>query len=260
VNGTINFIKKLALCFFPVSCLLSCGLEAFLYIDYIEQPRWNSDTETTVQLPSSSAEGYSNYFSNFVIYYRIYTSDLRTGGEPLNIVGSQIRRQINAALDSDFNYLLTYTDTTSTTVNTSDLDNIFARRNYHKLELEGARIIDVLGRGSLNRELVVSFPPNASPTLRLRDANSGDVMGTYIPLRDSNLIQPLPDRYFLNDPNLYNANNATSLINDDVAVKNDPSVRYTYVSLYIAARGRDYLTTIYSQPALINIFMLAESN
>jgi hypothetical protein len=258
VSGAIKLLKKLALCFFPVWCLLSCGLEPFLYIAFIPEGYY-SDVSATVQLTPSTDEGYDNYFRNFVIYYRIYASGIFSSAR---IDNSTIRNDINATLNTDFNYLEPYTNTTSTTVSTANLDNIFTNRGYYKLALEGANVSGVLGSESINKQLIISFPPNTAerPTLQL--VSGGVTFGSYALQRDADgrMIEPLPDLDFLNDPGLYNAANATR--NTDVAPnsRTSPPILYTYVSLYIAAFGQDFLTYIYSQPTFLGTFRLAESN
>jgi hypothetical protein len=242
-------------------CLLSCGLEAFYYIDYIPLGTYD-DTRASVRLPSSSAEGYSTYFSNFIIFYRIYISGERIPTGTYLRDSSNDRNTINMALNSDYVGLDPFTDITSTTVNTENLESTFLNRKYFQLTLESAEINNVLGKNSLGEILDFAFPPNTGvmPTLILR--------GTAYTLRRADrekqsLLAPRPDRYFLNHPDLYNNANVTNEINADVAANTRGNPRYTYVSLYIAAKGvslemppRD----IYSQPTFIGIFLLAESN
>jgi len=240
-----------------VFCLLSCGLEEYLYIDYIPDGTITDVTSARLQLPSSSAEGY-NYFSRFIIYYRIYISGEGMSGE---ITSSTLRNQINSSLNSDFVSLYNLTDKTSTSANPSNLDTTFDNRKYFKLTLEEGNIDSVLGSGALGKSLEIQFFPNigfkpvlvlGGNTYTLRRAVSGP--GT--------VFYPQPeDRYFLNHPDLYNIENVRNDINADVATNTQTSteMRYTYVSMYIFAMGQDFITTIYSQPTHIGIFRLAEA-
>ena len=239
-------------------CLVSCGLEEFLYIDYI--PEVNVDIGTndvTIRLPSSGTMGY-NYFDNFIIFYRIYMSGINPVGK---VETSQQRTDINPALNSDYSSIYPSTDQTSTTVNTSNLANSFFSRRYYLLTLEDEEINSVLGGGALGRELKITFSSIAGeqPVLSL------DGTTPYILQRAFEgpgiTFSPKPDhRYFLNHPDIYNSANATIEINADVANRAETSQPnlYTYVSMYIAATGRSYLTTIYSQPSFIGIFKLPE--
>jgi hypothetical protein len=237
--------------------LLSCGLEAFYYIDYIPEGVMTDNTSARIQLPSSSAEGYSSYFLNFVIYYRIYISGEAFSGL---IDTATIRSQINSYLNSDFQGLYSLTDITSTSVNTSNLENTFINRKYFKLELEEDDLKNVLGSGSLGKTLDIRFSPvsGEKPVLILN--NVSYTLQRAVSGQGLDFI-PEPDRNFLNHPDLYNTANVTNEKNADTAVntKTDPELKYTYVSMYIYAVGKDYLTTIYSQPTHIGIFRLAEA-
>ena len=241
--------------------LLSCGLEAYYYIDYIPLSDYRVSS-SAINLPSSSAEGYSTYFNNFVIFYRLYTSGTDF---PSTVLTADSRSAINATLNSDYNVLYSYTDTASTSVSTANLENTFDARNYFKLTLEGVNINDVLGSQSLGRRLEIFFSTNngEQPTLRL---NGGT---PYFLLRategQSRLFSPEPNRRFLNDPTLRDSAkaypNATN-INADVVAAGSGETRYTYVSMYIAASGISLEMppqTIYSQPTFIGIFRLANS-
>jgi hypothetical protein len=238
-------------------CLYSCGLEDVLYIDYIPEGSMTDNNTARIRLPSSSAEGYSSYFAYFRIFYRIYIS-----GEPFSglINTSTIRNQINSSLNSDFQGLVSLTDITSTTVNTSNLEYTFNSKKYFKLELEGADIDSILGTGSLGKNLEIFFSTinGERPVLILNGVPytlQRAVSGPNI------LFRPEPDRYFLNHPDLYDTKKVTNEINADVATNTQSSteLKYTYVSMYIFAIGKDFITTIYSQPTHIGIFRLAEA-
>jgi hypothetical protein len=256
--------KNVIVLIISLSCLLSCGLEDFYYIDYIDDFTRTVNTSAYVRLPSSSDEGYSSYFTHFEIYYRIYIS-----GEPFpGLIDSTNRSQINNTLDSDFRGLNYLTDKSSTSANPSNLDTVFSNRRYFKLTLAEANIDNVLNRTSsfspLGKILEIRFPGNAMPELRLIDTLGNSVSYTVHRANSGPglVFSPRPpDRYFINTDALNASANATNLINADVVDANSgtPSTpRYTYVSMYIFAIGKDYITTIYSQPTHINIFRLAE--
>jgi hypothetical protein len=252
--------------FLSLFCLLSCGLEAFYYIDYIPNSVMQDTVRATVQLPPSSDEGYSNYFTNFIIFYRIYISDVQETALIANTTTKDINKALNPSLNSDFESFYNSTDKTSTDVSTANLVNTFLNRRYFQLELENANITSVLGNDSRGKTLVIAFPPNtgSKPTLILNNNSYVllRVKGDNVP--GTTPFYPKPnDRYFLNYPELYNTANATSAINNDVATNTNADVRYTYVSMYIAATGKSYETPpriIYSQPTFIGVFRLAESS
>jgi hypothetical protein len=193
-----------------------------------------------------------------MIFYRIYISD---SNPVARIDTPELRSSINSTLNSDYNGLYSYTDITSTTVNTSNLDSTFNNRKYFKLELDDRDINRVLSGNSLGKTLEIAFPPNngVKPTLEL----DGDSYSLYRAVLGTGLnFTPKPDRYFLNHPDLRNSANATNEINADVATNSNVDSEHTYVSMYIAAVGTTLEMpprTIYSQPTFIGIFKLANS-
>jgi len=232
--------------------LLSCGLEDSPYLTYIPDSYMTDNTFARILLPS-----YPSYFTHFEIYYRIYISGHPESGL---INTSALRSQINSSLNSDFQGLYPLTDKTSTSANPSNLDIIFSNRKYFKLTLEGFSIDTLLGNSGLILDISFSGPNGVRPVLMLNGfpytlqrATSGPGL----------IFSPEPDQNFLNCLELYETANATNLINADVAIPNPNtpiSPRYTYVSMYIFAIGREYLSTIYSQPTHIGIFRLPEAN
>jgi hypothetical protein len=258
----VGVIICITICLLALSGLLSCGLETFYYIDYIPASNYIDETRSTVQLPSSGTDGYGDeqYFTHFIIFYRIYLSDNNPTGR-LND-SAQIMNSINSTLTSDYNWSIPYTDITSTTVNTSNLENTFYNRRFFKLELQGTRIDDVLDRNALGRTLEISFRDisgevpvllvgGTSYTLQRANSSPGSIFAT----------RPADNRAFFNHPELCDITNATIDLNADVATKTNVEVRYTYVCMYIIAVGRSYEippSTIYSQPTFIGIFKLPE--
>jgi hypothetical protein len=244
--------------FLSLLCLLSCGLEDVPYIDYISESDMTDNTAARIRLPSNTDEGYSNYFTRFEIYYRIYISGNALSGE---INTSTLRKEVNSSLDSDFQGLYELTNKTNTSIIPSNLDTTFNNRRYFKLTLEEDNIDNVLNNGSLGQTMDIKFSPinGERPVLTLNSSSYTLRRAVSGPSLNFN---PKPeDRYFLNHQDLYNTVNATNDINADVAAntQTSPELRYTYASMYIFAIGRDYLTTIYSQPTHIGIFRLAEA-
>jgi len=243
---------------FSLGCLLSCGLEAYLYLDYVPDVNQDNPISISARLPGISAEGYSNYFTHFVIFYRIYMSGINPSGL-VNTPGQ--RAEINPTLSADFNYIYSSTDKTSTTVNTSNLATYFFNRNYFQLTLVNANIDNVLSSGSLGRTLDIFFSTNTGeqPTMSIDGGLTYHFLQRAVE-GPTIRFDPEPDRYFLNSPELCDSDYATREINADVANRSEtnPVSRYTYVSMYIAAVGQDYTTTIYSQPTHLGIFQLAD--
>lgn len=243
--------------------LFSCGLEDFPVIDPLDLRTWNYKdiSEATIGLPSSTpTNGYDTYFDNFIIFYKIYVSTEIIVGK---IEQPAERSAINATLASDYNSLNPYTDITSTSVSTSNLETTFSNRGYYKLLLEGANINSVLGSGSTGKTLLISFEQNntVKPTLSLLDGTN--VNGPYVLWRAVEgpgfSFDPKPDRYFQNHTDLHNTQYTNKENNADLI--GATGSRYAYVSMYIAALGRSFdvpPSSIYSQPAFLGIFSLPE--
>jgi len=260
------WLFKLAfICLLSLGGLLSCGLEDDdYYIDYITQGVYN-DTSAGIILPSDARYGYDNYFDNFIIFYRIYISEniVNTGMQLTGYGNNSDRTAISSTLNSDYNGLYSLTDITSTNVNTQNLENTFGNRKYFLLTLENVDINTILGSGSLGGRLDIAFPPNPGtrPTLSL----NGFPFFLQRAIKNENLnlydLNPLPNRDFLNHPELYKADNITTGRNADVATSSAANIQYTYIAMYIAAKGTSRNMpprSIYSQPTFIGIFRLAE--
>jgi len=249
--------------FISLLCLLSCGLEDVPYIGYIPDGVITDNTSAMIWLPSNASEGYENppvgYFSHFEIYYRIYISGEQFSGI---INTSTLRSQINSSLNSDFESLRSLTDKTSTTNLPSNLDTTFNNRRYFKLALEETNIDTLLGRTSLGQTLEIRFPTvnGEIPVLTLNGSSFNLLRAVSGPGLNFN---PRPEnRYFQNHPDLFNSANVNNNINADVASnsRTTPELRFTWVSMYIFTVGKDYLSTIYSQPTHLGIFFLTSAN
>jgi len=260
------------LCIFFLSLcgLLSCGLEKSYYMHYIGRIDY-TDTSAIIRLPSDSEEGYRGIgldgiqFDSFIIFYRIYISESNASTGRQLESDSNLRSAISTALNSDYNALYSFTDITSTNASiSSNLENTFSNRRFFLLTLVNSDGKTVeLGSSSLGKRLTIAFPTNEDPTLTIDGGATYDLRRA---VKNENLnlydLTPLPlDRKFLNHSDLYNTVNITNGRNADVATGPETS-RYTYVSLYIAARGTNIEMppgTVYSQPTFIGIFLLAES-
>jgi len=256
----------LSVCFLTLLCLLSCGLEEFYYIDYIPYSVMDTTVRATIQLPSSSGEGYSNYFDHFIIFYRIYISDIpETALIASTTTNDLFNNQLNSSLNYDYNSLSLYTNKTSTNVNTSNLETTFYNRNYFLLALKETDIDIVLSKGSLGGILEIYFPPNPGvPPKLILNKTTEFVLQRAVSGPGLNFV-PKPNLDFLNHEDLCNTANVTKEINADVATntKTGADFRYTYVSMYIAAMGKSSVLPpqdIYSQPTFIGVFRLAESS
>ncbi|MDR1238880.1 MAG: hypothetical protein LBK27_02085 [Treponema sp.] len=230
----------------------ACGIEDYAFLYPVSEGRISPNAHSAnIDLPAVEIVE-AQYFTNYVIYYRIYISNMLENGV---ITTPEQMSQINPALASDYTNLYYYTSNNpSSTETIYSSMALFGNRRYYALALEGNNINLVLNSLSPQR-LTLEFagpPPfmqlgSGAPINLWRSTNNG-------------AFTPSPDRRFVNTPDLYASANATVDINADVADKTGSSNLYTYVSLYIAKMGRDIrtLTPIYSAPTFIGIFKLPE--
>jgi hypothetical protein len=230
---------------------LTCGVEDYPFINPIPQDnitqRMNS--QARVVIPNSNLGNM--YFTHFIIFYRIYISDM------IELSPSESNlNNINSDLNSHHSRVKPYIGNDS--MGSSSIETLFSSMGYFPLELEDAKIENVLNTGSFNRTLVIDFQqaPGSIPYLtlgsteyRLRRINGGENI-TILP----------ENHYFVNSPDLRDPNNIRdSYINIDITDKSDAiDKRHTYVSMYIAAIGFNPQTYVqlYSSPAFIGVLCL----
>jgi hypothetical protein len=246
--------------------LVSCGIEMYKFLYPIDPSRISMLLNTTAYITLPSNEPY--YFRYFIIYYRIYISDL-----PVESVDTGLLAQINPALHSDYNYFLSYTNSQSS-VAPSTMGDIFTSRKYFALELArvaGAplieSILDTTGGGVITLDF--SANPQFKPSLIMGDLREEPgATRRQLSRNTRNNNTPYANKYFFVNADAVNnsahisANSDSSHINQDVQ-KNDQSgagPKYTYASMYIVAHGldSDNFTNIYSIPAFIGIFRLPD--
>ncbi|MDR1909320.1 MAG: hypothetical protein LBQ35_05345 [Spirochaetaceae bacterium] len=240
--------------------LFACGIEDYILLEQIpESSVSRTDKSAVIRLPSMPAAGY---FSNFVIYYRIYLSDSLQSGP----ISSAQLGTINPTLLSDYNAIEPYTRSDDTTSVTAVISQ-FTGRNYYPLESidsGGNNVIDrdIMYNASSAEELRIEFslsyinnvyPGFEAPLLsraanvRLMHRSTGN--GTFT-------IMPSGDRRFLSDSELL-ATTPSATVNRDVVRASTMPAHYIYAALYILAEGiNDDLVPIYSRPTFIGVFLL----
>jgi len=237
----MNLLKRAAL-LIAVLCSVSCGIEEFYYLPEAREA-WitrNFNTNAEIRIPANYLNSF-NYSSGYVIFYRIYLSNLSDG--LLSNYAS-----INTTLSSDYRYFEPYTDPTTTTTLEA---NTFRSRSYYEIEIENAAIGDT-ALSKNGATFTINFP--AVGDLPYISYNGND----YPLLRSTGggAFFPEPNRYFLNTDVIRDNANATSTINADVQPVS--AAAFAYVSMYIAAAGQNPINfnKIYGKPAHINIFQL----
>jgi hypothetical protein len=246
----------------PVGCLVSCGLETYKVLDPVE-PGIPMTLNTTAYIDLRG--GQPNYFRYFIIYYRIYISDLPVPGT----VDTGAMAQINPNLYSDYNFFLSYTNSQSTVAPTT-MGLTFANRKYFPLELENASIENVLSSGGWSITLDFSANPQFKPSLVIGDLRIPEPPGApytrfQLSRNTGNDNNPYANNYyFVNSGDVNNNDHISSdssLVNQDVQGDGKTSSpKYTYASMYILAYGLDdtNFTNIYSIPTFIGIFQLPD--
>jgi hypothetical protein len=236
----------------------SCGLDDYMYLSPVQESEITirNNTQAAIGLPSLDA-GESTYFTNFVIFYRIYLSDSPQAGQ----ITPELMRTVNAALYNDYNGLFPSTSNNSsnntTTVNTA-VGSLFSGRRYYELALDGIDIASVLDSGSQGESLVIEFPNTGGrPFLTVGGGQPYELWRS----NGGRTFEPKPDRYFAGHPDLFDNNNLTANINADTAGPSPTGPGYAYASLYIAKMGRDRQTLglIYSAPTFIGVFKLPDT-
>ena len=246
----------------------ACGLEDYPYIYPIPQsnvqPQGNN--RAVVRVPNNNS---GTYFTNWIIFYRIYLSD--------NLIDPPLPgprgnySTINARLDSDYNTVSPYID--STTLVNKDMDILFTKdlainpnpnQSYKYLALEGINIDSVLSSSSFDHNLIFNFSStNTIPTMEITDLGGNPTGGPYPLLRSSDgYPSQQSGRYFSGDVYMFSPTIGNNTNADVVTgITTGPSGVYLYATLFIAAVGfnPETLTYIYSTPTLIHTFLLPAS-
>ena len=272
--------KKIISIFFCLIFLFTfsnCGLDAFYEFYNIELHRVSMDLvrTATINLPSYEVRGYEErrdggLFSNFIIFYRIYISDLNHTSE---VLAEDIRLAISPALRTDYLSLNNYT-IENITGETSNIDRMFYNRNYYKLEVENANIDNILGTSSRGKNLIIDFPTTTGehPVLYFTNTEGVQEGEIYRLIRANQkpgspqfFTLPEENRYFFNHVELYDNDNVANDKNADTAknTKVNAEFEYTYAAMYIIARGRTLETppkSIFTQATFIGVFRLPDAH
>jgi hypothetical protein len=248
---------------FITAAFMSCGIEEYYYLSPVPTGniKLTLNYQANIQLPNIDYTTEFTYFTHYTIFYRIYISGNPVEGQ---IQASQTSMNaINPILYSDYSSILPYTS--SDTASNTSIGTLFKNRNYYALNVEGEDLEGhVLNRPPGNTTLVINFQPvpGVRPTLHLQNS-SGTPISAVFPLLRSNgngSFNPVPNRYFLNSPQLHSSANVSPTINADVANNNVSGQRYTYAAFYIVVTGMDYnsFTPIYSNPTFVGILRLQD--
>ena len=250
-------MKKISVFFglvYFLLCIVSCGLETYIYLYPVEIITSTEVTRGEVFLPTQYPPS-DEYFRNYTIYYRIYLTDFY---EPTFVDGSQ-RRNVNTFLDDHFNTLSRYT--VSESLMTTAITKAFSDLNYHILSAA-----DPVTQEEIPLYRILNSPSPGTVPVRF-DFTAFHIPYFTEPSGNSYLLfrsrssEPAPNRLFNYSESLATSP-ITSNSNADVQPKTGSgSTRYAYVSMYILASGIDNgYSQIFSRPSHIGIFLLPWQN
>jgi hypothetical protein len=263
--------------FFLLGCgIFGCGIEDYPYIAYVPDDYISRELNNSVTIKFRDGADSSSFFTNYVIYYKIYISDIPDELLPLDNL-----ENINRMLASDYNYIypsLGINVTGSTTGTSggggSSTESLFLGRKYKTLELEleeNLKIDDILNRNNIksNTEVTIDFPQSFGEVPTLSITGISPSFSPQPPWRllrsfDANPLPENQEAYFFNYPELYDSINISDdTVNTDIADKPDKLERleyYTYVCMYIAAAGQNIqtYTPIYSAPTILHVMRLPD--
>lgn len=235
-------------------------MEDYPYIFPIPTGNVQNELNSRVSIYIPSDNNSNAYFTNYIIFYRIYISN-----EEYLSPSEEIFRSINVNLYNDHIRVRPYIGNDS--MGSSSLETLFKNMNYYTLETEGIDIDSVLSKQNSNlfsNYLTIDFSRDSgNSTIPYLTTGSGP---RYNLLRNSGagVYVPIPeDRYFLNSAEMRNPDNIyDSFINGDITDKPDTPRNHTYVNLYIIASGIDSITfaPLYSSPAHIGVLRLPNQN
>ena len=235
-------LKKLVLIIAAVllfRSLLSCGIEEYFYLPQVPDTYITRimNTDASIIIPSVPSEFY--YFTNYVIYYKIYKGTSRLSDSPLDNY-----QNFSTELRNDYNALSSYTDPTNYAYSTS-IDTVFNTRGYYELFFSGRNNNSMFPQGGTLR---ITFPTGGDPPYAT--LNNADI------ILNRNLdAAPAPeDRQFVFSYDLINTEDSNR--NTDVT---RASGEYVCVSMYIVAEGYDsnLWKPIYGKPTHIHFFTFA---
>ena len=244
----MNRLKKLAI-IFSFSLFLSCGIQEYYYLPQVAESNIESSlvNSATIRFPNIAQYYYATHYS---IFYRIYIS-----GENLSSIQESNMSIVNPELYRDYRSLYRYTDPTGTAVTNL---STFETLKYLEIELDGEDVENIFTKYGGTLSILFQPIPGTFPTVSL---NGGDEIRLR---RSGELTSPLPqgDLFFRNTPELNDNENATSEKNADVTGRAEITDRYTYVSMYIVARGynSEIFSQIFGKPTHIHIFRLPDSD
>jgi hypothetical protein len=273
--------KKLVRCLtliLAIFLLGACGLlvgEPF--IEAIPQADITQELNSRAIIDLRLYPDNNDAFTNFVIFYRIYTSDLyisSTGIRDTGLdegTGTFVR--INPTLDQNFRRINPLIDNEDRIG--ENMHNLFTSMNFHYLRFQHPYSLAIvptpLGRSFFalppeHRMIEFNFDSGAIPSMTVSPGAGPPYEAQFNLLRANTQggidfsLEP-PDGRFLNSLALRDrAFIADTNINRDVVDFPNRVLDYTYAAIFIAAVGMSQTTfaNVYSTPSMIHVFRLPD--
>jgi hypothetical protein len=223
---------------------ISCGLETYVFFNPVEIINVSGVTNAIITLPS----GQDPLFRNYMIYYRIYLTDIFLGTFSGTVME---RNNVNTQLASHYATMERYTSNDN--ISPTAIDTVLKNLGYHALfvttdGINGKPLHEVLN--AVSGTIWLDFTDAKNPSMQFPS-------GVYYDLFRSNSFESRPNRLFA-----YSDELAGSIIskevNTDVQQRTGSgSTKYAYVSMYLLATGSDNnYAPLYSRPSHIGIFQL----
>ena len=252
---------------FIIKFFAGCGLEEYAYIDSIPQSNIDQSVfnKATVRIPSSFAgSGMSGF--HFIVFYRIYISEVLKEPQGYTTNPDYEYGSINSVLVSDYKYFKTKIENNSN----EDMFKLFHNRGYKNLCLEDDEDIDaILNNSVLGQNIAFEFPDVLSSSQYPKMTING-VSHNLFRSTDGGEYRALPNRYFLCRPNFWSSKLITgdgridSTTNADIVDKENIEEKrdFAYTAMYIVAAATDdtTFTSVYGTPAIVRIFKLTQNN
>jgi hypothetical protein len=249
----------------PFAALLlgACGLEDYPYIFPIPQGIIFRSMNDFSRVPIPTDNAGNPYFRNFVIFYRIYISNLLLS----DTASPDVFLGINPALSANYIEFERFID--SDTLINVNMDRVFQGRRYKYLSLltlpADLNINNELSSSILGHTLEFDFSTDAvnqwgAPVMQVYAG--GILLRTRILWRSADGFSPQPagNRNFFNRDELWDSGFLNDQFNADVQghPAHNPGIStYTYAAMYIMAMGYDSNhSPIYSTPSRIHVFLL----